>query len=295
MARFLRSFLLLYIALALYVSRGVAATVRLEETDASITYSGDWYTNGSPANSGGGAVLTNLKGSRATVGFTGTAITWIGVTDPWSGLATVYLDGTPNTIDTWGNPTRYQQVLFTARGLEPGPHTLTIEITHTRHPGGLGSWVWIDSFDIENGSGVTGRLIAPEGRIEQNNPALIYSGTWYLNTNPAMSGGTAVLSTTAGSRAVINFNGTGIKWIAYRDDWSGIAKVYLDGELKATVDTYLTPARAQQVAYAIDGLALGAHTLTIEVTGARNDESSGAWIWVDAFDVTASGGTSGSP
>src|SRR5713226_8202564 len=167
LARFLRSFLILYIALALCVSLGMAATIRVEENDPSITYSGDWYTNSSSLNSGGSAFLTNLKGSRATVGFTGTAITWIGVTDPWSGLATVYLDGTPNTVDTWGNTTSYQQVLFTARGLEPGPHTLTIEITHTRHPSGLGSWVWIDAFDIENGSGVTGRLIAPGGRIEQ--------------------------------------------------------------------------------------------------------------------------------
>src|SRR5262249_32007843 len=151
----------------------------------------------------------------AKISFTGTAITWIGVTDPWSGLATVTLDGTPNTVDTYGSTTRYQQVLFTARGLEPGPHTLTIEVTHTRDANGVGSWVWIDAFDIENGSAVTGTITAPKGRVEQDNPALTYTGKWYLNTNRVQSGGSAVLSTDPGSRVSINFNGTGIKWIAY--------------------------------------------------------------------------------
>jgi hypothetical protein len=32
-------------------------------------------------------------------------------------------------------------------------------------------------------------------------------------------------------------NGTGIAWNAYRGEWSGIARVYLDGEEKATIDT----------------------------------------------------------
>jgi hypothetical protein len=82
------------------------------------------------------------------------------VLDPWSGLATVYLDGTRNTMDTYGNGTLYQRVLFTVEGLPNGPHSLTIEVTHTRDANGLGSWVWIDEFDIQNGSGVTGGFSA---------------------------------------------------------------------------------------------------------------------------------------
>ena len=296
MTRVLLNCLLLLSALALGVSVSRAqtgSTTRIEETDAAVTYSGAWYTNGSSANSGGSAALTNAPGARAAISFTGTGITWVGVADPWAGVARVYLDGTLNTIDTYGPDTQYQRALFTARGLAPGPHTLSIEVIHVRDVNGQGSWVWLDGFDIENGGGVQGGVTAATGRIEQNNPALIYTGTWFLNTNPTQSGGTAVLAVDAGSRATISFNGASIIWLAYRDEWSGIARVYLDGVLAATVDTYLSPSQAQSPVYSVSGLSPGAHTLTIELTGAHNPNSGGSWVWVDAFEVA--GGSSPSP
>jgi hypothetical protein len=288
---------LLPVALAVCASLSQAqtgSTTRIEETDPSVTFSGDWYENGSSANSGGGAALTNTMGARAAISFTGTGITWLGVADPWAGVARVYLDGTLNTVNTYGPSTQYQRAVFTARGLAPGPHTLSIEVIHMRDVNGSGSWIWVDGFEIENGAGVTGGVTAATGRIEQNNPALIYTGTWFLNTNPVRSGGTAVLAVDAGSRVTVSFNGASIMWIAHRDEWSGIARVYLDGVLKATVDTYLTPAQAQSVGYSVGGLGAGAHTLTIELTGAHNPNSGGSWIWVDAFEVVG-GAPSPSP
>ena len=290
-SRALRNYILLSGAIAACVSLSQAqtgTTTRIEETDKSITYSGNWYTNGNSLNSGGGAGLTNSIGATAVVTFSGTGVTWIGVLDPWAGMATVYLDGTRNTVDTYAGSTLYQQPLFTVRGLANGPHALSIEVTHMRDANGLGSWVWIDAFDVENGSGVTGGITATAGRTEQNNPALTYTGVWYPNASAVQSGSSAVLATDPGSRATINFNGTGITWIVYRDQWSGIARVYLDGALKATVDTYLSPAQAQAPVYVINGLVSGTHTLTVEVTGTHNPISGGSWIWVDAFDVVVS-------
>jgi hypothetical protein len=275
-------------ALALCVSPSLAqtsSTTHIEETDPSVTFSGDWYKNGSSANSGGSAALTNAMGARAAISFTGTGITWLGVADPWAGVARVYLDGTLNTIDTYGPNTQYQKPLFTARGLAPGPHTLSIEVIHIRDVNGSGSWIWLDGFEIENGAGLTGGITAATGRIEQNNPALIYNGTWFLNTNPVQSGGSAVLAVDAGSRVTISFNGASIIWLAYRDEWSGMARVFLDGVLKTTVDTYLAPGQAQSAVYSASGLGPGAHTLTIELTGTHNPNSGGSWIWVDAFEV----------
>lgn len=148
--------------------------------------------------------------------------------------------------------------------------------------------MWLDAFDIENGSALSGGISAPAGRTEQNSPAVSYTGTWYLNSNPAQSGGTAVLATDAGSRASITFTGTGIRWVAYRDPWSGIANVYLDGALAATVDNYVANDFAQSDGFTIIGLASGTHTLSIEVTGTHSANSRGSWIWVDAFDVYGS-------
>jgi alpha-amylase len=287
-SRIARIFFLIPALLALSVSLALAqgGVTRVDNTDSSITYSGNWYSNSNSAHIGGVAALTNTGGSRATITFTGTGITWLGVADGWSGLATVYLDGNMKIVDTYGSPTRYQQPLYTARGLSSGTHTLSIEITHERDGNTQGSWVWIDAFDIENGSGVPGGVTATTGRIEENNPALSFVGRWYSNVSAAHSGGNCALATDAGSRVTINFNGTGISWVAYKDEWSGIARVYLDGALKTTIDTYQSPSQARTVPYSVGGLAPGTHTLTIEATGTRNSSSKGSWVWVDGFDVT---------
>ena len=282
------SLALVSVALPLFVpplKAQTGTTTRVEENDPSVVYTGNWYSNGSSANSGGRAAMTNALDARASITFTGTAISWIGITDPWSGFARVYLDGVLNTVDTYGSTTTYQKVLFTARGLTSGPHTLSIEIMHTRDVNGSGSWVWIDGFDVENGSGVTGGISAPTGRTEQDSPAVNYTGTWFLNSNSLRSGGTAVLATDAGSHATISFTGTGIKWIGFRDPWSGIARIYLDGVLTTTVDTYFPSDQSRADGYLVNGLTYGTHTLTIEVTGTHSAASLGSWIWVDAFDV----------
>jgi hypothetical protein len=263
-----------------------AGVTRIEEKDPSIVYSGDWYISDSPANSGGSAFLTNATGARVVVTFSGTAISWIGVTDQWNGMATVILDGQPRKIDAWSANTRYQAVVYNVSGLPSGVHKLSIEITHERGPNGQGSWVFIDAFDIQNGAGVAGGLpSASGGRIENDNPALTFTGVWYPQTHPIHSGGTALISVDPNSSASLTFTGTGIAWVSYRDEWSGHARVFLDGTLVTTIDGYLSPSQAQTVPYRIDNLAPGNHTLTIVVAGAKNARSGGSWVWLDAFDV----------
>jgi hypothetical protein len=269
--------------LASALAQGTAIT-RIEQDDPAIAYSGNWYSNGSSAHSGSLAALTNTRGARATLTFTGTGVTWLGVMDGWSGLANVYLDGKMQVVDTYGTG-GYQQALFTARGLSSGPHTLSIEVTHERDAHTQGSWVWIDAFVIENGSTVPGGVSATTGRVEENHPALVFAGRWYSNASAVHSAGGAALAMDAGSRVSVSFSGTGIGWVAYRDEWSGIARVYLDGVEKLTVDTYRAPSQAGAVPYRIGELAPGTHTLTIEATGTRNESSKGSWIWLDAFDV----------
>jgi hypothetical protein len=90
----------------------------------------------------------------------------------------------------------------------------------------------------------------------------------------------------AGARATFAFTGTSVSWVGYRDRWSGIARVSLDGVLAATVDTYAAVDQAQAVLFSRSGLAAGAHTLVVEVTGQRHPSSGGAWVWIDAFDVS---------
>jgi hypothetical protein len=89
-----------------------------------------------------------------------------------------------------------------------------------------------------------------------------------------------------GSQATFTFTGTGVQWIGYRDAWSGIAQVYLDGALKGTIDTYSAAEQAQAVIYSVSHLSNTSHTLTIVVRGTHDAASAGAWVWVDAFNVS---------
>jgi hypothetical protein len=64
-----------------------------------------------------------------------------------------------------------------------------------------------------------------------------------------------------------------------------MAKIYVDGAFKTTIDTYFATDQARAEGYSIAGLIPGTHTLTIEVTGTHSVSSRGSWIWVDSFDV----------
>ena len=171
------------------------------ETDPSITYTGTWYQNYETPNYGGETYLTNDKGATAVITFNGTGITWVGVEDPYSGIAEVYLDGNPSMVDTYSGPTLYQHPLFTAQGLTPGLHTLSIQVLHQRDGETQGSWIWLNYFEIYNGTSVAGGVSANSGRTEPNAPSVVYNGNWYQNTNSVHSGGTAVLAMDTNSSA----------------------------------------------------------------------------------------------
>jgi hypothetical protein len=53
----------------------------------------------------------------------------------------------------------------------------------------------------------------------------------------------------------------------------------------AQIDTYAANDDVQAIIYEAKGLAVGSHTLTIEVTGEMNPLSQKPFIGVDAFDI----------
>jgi hypothetical protein len=105
-------------------------------------------------------------------------------------------------------------------------------------------------------------------RIEQNNSRVLWSGMWSGNNLASHSGGSANLAMGKNAKVSFTFTGTQITWIAYRDQWSGLARVYVDGALAATVDTYSAGAKAQTPMYTAT-VPSGTHTITIEVAGTK--------------------------
>jgi len=140
------------------------------------------------------------------------------------------------------------------------------------------SWVWAQV-------PVAGVVPSGSTRVEESDPTVVYTGVWYTGRRPDLSGGSAVEAALPISTASLSFTGTGVRWIGFKAVWGGIALVYLDGALRATVDTYAPAEQAQAVMYTATGLAAGLHTITIKVTGTWNPAGCCSWVVVDAFDV----------
>lgn len=134
-------------------------------------------------------------------------------------------------------------------------------------------------------------------RVDETSAAIAItpSDSWILgNTNRAWSGGTASLGFASGQRATFPFTGAGVSWIGFRGPQTGVADVYLDGTLVATVDPYSSTEQVQAALFTASGLPMGPHTLAIEVPSPRgkNKLSSDYFTVVDAFDVIGVSATS---
>jgi len=272
-------------------STATSTVIRIED-NAGVTYTQSWYENAGTHHSGSHAMLSMESTARATLSFTGTAVTIIGYNDQWSGIAAIYVDGDlTSEVDTYASSSKAQYKSYSVSGLAYGQHTISIAPTGRKNVSSSGTWVWVDAFDVTTTAPSGTRASAGPGagsttRVEQNGNGVSYTGAWSPNTRNVLSGGAAVLAVDAGTQATFTFNGTGASWIAYSDAWSGIARVYVDGTLSASIDTYSSADVPQAVMYTVSDLTPGSHTLVIEVTGTKSGSSGGAWVWVDAFEVS---------
>jgi PKD repeat protein len=261
------------------------SVTRVEESDPAWTFSGDWIVNASAPHSGDRAKLALAAGARATLTFSGTRAVWIAYRDDWAGTARVYIDNVYQaTIDTYVNAYLKQVVMYTTPSLANGPHTLTIEATGLKNSASRGSAVWVDAADV-----LTEGQAVPDQtawiRFEETDHALMFTGDWIANGSAPHSSGTAKLAQALGARVTFRFNGTAVRWIAYRDPWCGVARVYVDGVLHGEVDTYASDYLKQRIMYTIENLEPGDHEVIIEVAGQKNPQARAAYVWVDALDV----------
>jgi hypothetical protein len=269
------------------VTNGVATETRFEETDLATVYTVGWVhrVDGRPF-SGGTAALSPKTDGRATFSFTGTAVKWIGFRGPQTGIALVFLDGSPVAqIDTYAPAEETNAVLYSTEGLQHGPHTLWIEVTGLKNPASSDSIVLVDAFDV--GPAAPPPTYTSGKRVEETGAAVAYTAGWtHGDTSTAWSGGTAATATTAGAQLTFTFTGTSVNWVGFRGPAAGIARVFVDGTFQGEVDLY-EPRPLQAVAFSLSGLAHTTHTMTIAATGLHHPASTGARVVVDAFDTRA--------
>ncbi len=267
------------------VSNGTATVTRFEEANPAISANpaSDWMRRGPEiaAFSGGTASSSDMSGATVTFSFTGTAVSWIGLRCSVCGIATVSIDGGAATsVDTAGSAAPgsaglTSEVVFTTSSLAAGSHTTVITVTGTTTSGGAN--ILVDAFDVTGG-------VSAATRVEDTDPAVSYTGTWVHGTDARATGGTFAEANLAGAVATLSFTGTEIRWLSFLNSNNGIARVSLDGTLLGEVDTYASSAAG--AVFTAAGLTRGPHTLTIEVTGTKNQASTDTWVIIDAFDVT---------
>jgi len=270
----------------------VATPGRFEESDAAVTLSGAWTPTSSSFGWSAGTAMQSSAGATATFTFTGSSVRWIGARNRESGIALVSVDGgKAKRVDLFARPHEIRTPIITLDGLTPGKHTLTIQVTGEKNAEAEGSEVVVDAFDVD----------APiVSHLQEMDPDVAYTGTWTQDPSGAWSGGGvasepdpphggARFATTAGAKVTLKFRGTSITWQGGRGPDYGIASVQVDGGAPTDVDTYSPTQKYQDVVFKAAGLADAPHTLTIQVTGRKNDASKGVKIVVDAFDVTTLG------
>jgi beta-propeller repeat-containing protein len=136
---------------------------------------------------------------------------------------------------------------------------------------------------------------APTNTTRSEESAATQIGFWtgYGAETGTFSGGGIVASNVIASTAMFSFTGTAVSWIGVKCNVCGIAAVSIDGGAPTTVNTAGPNAPGSltsEPVFSASGLAAASHMITITVTGTSS--STGTYVAVDAFDVTAGSATS---
>jgi len=245
-------------------------TPAVTRTDPTVNYA--WRSGGSPASSIG----TDNFSSR-----------WTGSIEPRYSERYTFTTASDDTVRLWidGQPVIDNN---TPHGptVDQGSITLTagrheIRLEHTEQGGEAYmklSWSSpntpaqiVPRSQLYPTAGATGRF---------NDSVATYSSGWSVSAGRGLGdyNDDVHYTTSDGASFTYTFNGAGIDFLSERFSDQGLVDVYLDGVLRATVDTTSGTRLTQQVIYSARGLPPGTHTL-------RGVKRSGTYMLVDRFDV----------
>jgi hypothetical protein len=143
-----------------------------------------------------------------------------------------------------------------SQAMTPG-HSYRFQVRARDRAGNIGSWVgpstWYTSL------------------IQQSSTSVRVTGTWLGQAGATYSGGSLRYATAAGAGASLTFKGRSIGWVTTRRPNGGLAKVYVDGALVATVDTSSDATTVRFVAFSKSWSSYASHTIRIVVLSGRID------------------------
>jgi hypothetical protein len=116
--------------------------------------------------------------------------------------------------------------------------------------------------------------------LNNDDPGIVYTGSWSRSTGRGLGDyqDDVQYTETNGDAFSYTFVGNGIDYVTEKDPSQGEVDIYIDGALKATVDTHADSRSAQQVVFSISDLPNGSHTI-------RGVKKSGQFMLVDKLVV----------
>jgi len=214
--------------------------------------------------------------------FYGPSFTWEYTTGAKAGISSVKVDGTEVAqvnMYTAGTVNKVKRV-FSGFGAA-AYHNVIIQNVN-KDPLSGGTWTYHDAF-----IGQTDPADPVPTAPRQNNADGSTSYDWgrvtllthTISTCKANSGAVAyTFNKTTGLNT--------ITWNYLKANKGGIAKVYVDGKLLATVDEYAAATALGSQALDITSFATGWHTIFIRSEG-KNPLSAGSWTYHDSFTIGA--------
>ncbi len=120
-------------------------------------------------------------------------------------------------------------------------------------------------------------------RTEDNNAAIVYTGSWSSRAFTQASQGSAFRSGTTGNTAAFSFTGewVGIGFIGSAN--AGKAEIFLDGASQGVVDLYRNDIYPLSLYYS--NLPNASHAISITVLADQNPFSSDNMVQIDYFDT----------
>ncbi len=255
---------------------------KYEDTHPAINFVGNWLTDKNSLHSGGTAKYSSISGNYIEFSFNGTGFKWAQLGNEHRGIAKITVDGVEHTVDTFSQSPLYKQIIFSKTGLEPGTHTVKIEVQNSKNDKSKNIAQCLDYLEIVNAPVVTETLTA--GKYEDSYPGINFVGNWNTDTNTSHSSGTVKYSSTADDYVEFKFNGTGFKWAQFANEHRGIAEITIDG-IDYTLDTYSPSSNFKQVVYSKTDLSPGVHTVRIRVKDSKNSAAKNIAQCLDYIEI----------
>ena len=138
----------------------------------------------------------------------------------------------------------------------------------------LGNAVFADApFKVDMNGIIEAKRLTLKNFVNDNNPSIVYTGTWTQQTVGTLYGGTRTLSNTVGDYFTISFFGISIGLIFERASNLGKVTIYIDDVEIETIDLYSTTLWSRSVAWKKIDLSNTNHILKAVVATKNLDAS----------------------